>query len=376
MNQRLYAAALAGVVLLLLVTVLSVPASADIPTLSVRSSEADGSMALDHWLEASGYTVRQVTSFAAQIEDVDVLFILNPILDYSEPNAALLRDWLRRGKTLIIAASPFSASTLLDTFDVELAYLLTAHAQLSPAAPTLGDPPFDSARVEAVYAITTERPDAVPHLFSDGQPVLVSLREGRGTLWVSGALRPFTNLGLSDPGNARLIANLVASVPRQAVIGFDEAVHGFGEDGQQTLSAWFFGTAPGWGILVGFALTMVYMGLRGRRFGRALPLAEQGARRDMSEYIGAIATLFRRTGQRGEIVGHYDQQFRRRLSERYAVDPRLDAMALARAVAEREPTLDRVGLEALLSRLAQKKVNETELVAIATDVDRWLRSIP
>ena len=208
-----------------------------------------------------------------------------------------------------------------------------------------------------------------------GLPVLVSFSEGAGTVWLSGALRPFTNLGLSDPGNARLLANLVAAVPHDASVGFDEIVHGFGEDTQQTLSAWLFGTAPGWAILIGFALTMIYLALRGRRFGRALPLPEQQVRRDTREYIQAIATLFRRSGQRGEIVQHYDQQLRRRLSERYAVDPHLEASQLVSAVTDRDPRLDSQSSGTVLNDLARRNVSEQELVATAAEVDRWLRSM-
>jgi hypothetical protein len=376
MSARFYVAAIGLLVLLLVVTALTLPLSgSDIPALSVRSTNPDGSMALDEWLAASGYPVQEVTSLTNQLDHINLLFILNPVYETSEQDAAQLRDWVQQGNTLIVAGSPVFTETLLHVFNVQMDYLLLGDLSLSAAAPTLLNPPFDSARVEATYSITTERDDAVPHLFSEGQPILVSFPEGAGTVWLSGALRPFTNLGLNDPGNARLITNLVAAIPHNAIVGFDEIIHGFGEDNQQTLSVWLFGTAPGWAILIAFTLTMVYLALRGRRFGRALPLPEQQVRRDTREYIQAIATLFRRSGQRGEIVRHYDQQLRRRLSERYAVDPNLAAAEMVKAVAERDPTLDAPSLGAVLHNLARQNLSEQQLVAIASEVDRWLRSI-
>ena len=375
MSTRFFVAVIGVFVLLVVVIALTLPLSSSAPALSIRSAEPDGSMALDQWLATSGYPVQEVTSRANQLDRVSLLFILNPIVEVSEQDAAQLREWVRQGHTLIVAGSPIYTDTLLHVFSVHMDYLSLGNLNLSAAAPTLIHPPFDSARVETIYSVVTEREDVVVHQFSEGLPVLVSFSEGAGIVWLSGALRPFTNLGLSDPGNARLLANLVAAVPHDASVGFDEIVHGFGEDTQQTLSAWLFGTAPGWAILIGFALTMIYLALRGRRFGRALPLPEQQVRRDTREYIQAIATLFRRSGQRGEIVQHYDQQLRRRLSERYAVDPHLEASQLVSAVTDRDPRLDSQSLGTVLNDLSRRNVSEQELVATAAEVDRWLRSM-
>ena len=362
----------------IVLTLLTAPAE-PIPPLSVRSTAADGSMALAEWLKSSGYTVTELTSPSQQLDDVNLLFVLNPVVDYSEADAKRLHDWVRRGNILIVAGDPYYANPLLDPFGVSLTYLPTTQAEAVSAAPILLDPPFASAQVEAVASVATERTDVVPYLFNRDDltlnPLLVSLPEGQGTLWVVGALYPFSNKGLHDSGNASLIANLLANVPRRAVIGFDEAAHGFGSDSQSTLSEWFFGTAPGWGILVGFALTMIFLGWHGRRFGRPLPLPDEQPRRDTGEYIHAIAALLRRSGQRGEIAQHYDQQLRRRLSERYGVDPQLDAVALARTVHERDPRLDGAQLESVLTKLKRPKVSESELVAVAADVDHLLRSI-
>ncbi len=375
MSARLYLVLIAFAVLFVIVTALTVPLNSDIPPLSVRSSDPDGGMALDLWLAASGYHVQEVTSLDKRIESTNLLFILNPIMESSESDANQIDEWVRQGNTLIVAGSPDFTDTLLDVFDVQMTDLSVGSLTLSPAAPTLIHPPFSSARVEAIFGIDTPRSDAVPHQFSEGQPVLISFPEGLGTVWVSGSLRPFTNLGLNDPGDAALIANMLASVPHHAVIGFDEALHGFGDDTQQSLSEWLFGTATGWAILIAFALTMVYLALRGRRLGRALPLPEQQVRRDSREYIQAIATLFRRSGQRGEILQHYDQQLRRCLSERYAVDPHLKSAEMVRAVAEREPTLDAQALQSALDNLARQNVNEQQLVETAAEVDRLLRSM-
>ncbi len=378
MNSRVIAALVIAAAAFIALTVLTAPADA-VPPLSIRSANTDGSMALAEWLQASGYTVTEVTSPGTQLDEINLLFVLNPILDYGAEDVARLYDWVRRGNVLIVAGDPYYTNALLDPFNASLIYLPATEAEAASAAPTLLDPPFNSAQVEAVYGVETTRTDAVPYLFNRDDatlnPLLMSLPEGRGTVWIAGALYPFSNQGLHDGGNASLIANMLASVPRRAVIGFDEAAHGFGTDNLPTLSAWFFETAPGWSVLVAFGLTLVYLALRGRRFGRPLPLPDEHTRRDTSEYIYAIATLLRRSGQRGELVQHYDQQLRRRLSERYGVDPLLGAAALAQAVRQRDPRLDGSQLETVLVRLERRKVSEQELVAVAVDVDHLLRSM-
>jgi len=88
-----------------------------------------------------------------------------------------------------------------------------------------------------------------------------------------------------------------------------------------------------------------------------------------------MATLFRRSGQRSEILRHYNDQLRRRLSERYAVEPKLDTIEFVKTVVYHDPALDEAVLRDLMKRLSQKKVSEQELVKTASDVDEFLRSL-
>lgn len=345
------------------------------PDLSVRSDNRDGSMALQLWLEGSGYSVREVVSLS-ELDSVDVLFVLEPLwFLYSEEEAFAMQSWVESGNLLIIAGTPFSANALLTPYELSLDFLPFSREVLIPAAPSLTHPPFDEVRAEAVSSVQTERDDVVPHLFSGDLPVLVSAQQGAGRLWVSGALRPFTNQGLHDSGSARLIANLLAGVSRSAVIGFDERAHGFGSSSEQSLSGWLLTTAPGWGVVLALVITMAYFALKGRRFGQAVPLPEERLRRESVEYIVAMATLFRRSGQRSEVLKHYHEQLRRRLSELYAVDPRLEQATFVRMVVERNPAIDGNQLGQLLTQLNQQNVTETQLVHIAAAVDQFLRSI-
>jgi hypothetical protein len=369
---RLVVGSLIALAVLAVIAVLVAPAPSA-PALSVRSADADGTMALRLWLEQSGYTVREVLSNPIQTDGLNVLFILDPFIPYSSDETANIREWVRRGNTLIVAGRPVAARDLLAPYNVFITFLNSQADTLSPTGPTLLLPAFDRVRVDTSYSVETRRPDALVHLATQDEPVLVSLREGQGTVWVTGAVRPFTNRGLSDPGSARLVLNLLARAPRTAIIGFDEARHGLGT--APSVSGWLFGTPAGWGLLLAVGLTMVFLALRGRRFGRAVPIPEERLRREPVEYIQAMANLFRRSGHRVEMLRHYRSQLRRRLSERYGVDPHLNDTELVKTVAFREPSIDEAALRDLLHRLSNERGSEQDLVSTALDVDAWLRKL-
>jgi hypothetical protein len=371
-DNRVLAAAFVAIILVGVITILISP-TPPAPTLSVRSPAPDGTMALSLWLEQSGYRVRQVLSNPIRFGDMGTLFVLHPLYPYSDEEALRIREWVEEGHTLIVAGNnPFVMNGLLEAFDVSMRYLPSATPSLSPALPTLNTPPVDVIEGGAAYVIDTARSDIVPHVTSGGDNVLISFRQGAGTVWVSGMTRPFTNQGLQDEGSARLILNFLADVPEGATIGFDEARHGF-QEASSSLSGWLVSSPAGWGILSALILTLTFLALRGRRFGQPVPIMEERLRREPVEYIQAMANLFRRSGQRSEMLKHYGDQLRRRLSERYAVDTRVSDDELVKMIAYRDANIDPATLRGLLGRLSQNKLSEQELLDIVIEVDNWLR---
>lgn len=377
-DNRLIVIAMLGIVLVGVLTVLfSAPPPA--PPLSVRSVESEGSMALHLWLEQSGYTVRQVLSNPIRFGEIDSLFVLNPLYPYTDSEAVRIRDWVEQGNSLIVAGRyPFILNGLLDAFDVSLRFSPVAAQTLSPSLPTLDTPSVTALQADTVYdtsiVIDTLRDDIVTHVSSDDARVLISFRQGAGTVWVSGMTHPFTNRGLQDEQSARLVLNLVSNLSEGSVIGFDEARHGF-QESSSSLSGWLVGSSAGWGILVALALTLFYLALRGRRFGVPVPIPEERLRREPVEYIQAMAHLFRRSGQRHVLLNHYRAHLWRKLSECYAVDPRLNDDELVKTLTYHDSELDPALLRNLLGRLAQNKVSEQELLDTVRDVDDLLRKI-
>lgn len=373
-DNRLIVVALLGIVLVAVLTLLlSAPPPA--PPLSVRSAASEGSMALSLWLEQSGFNVQQILSNPIRFGEVDALFVLNPLYPYTDAEAQRIRDWVEQGNTLVVAGNySFILNGLLDTFEVSLRYIPSAAQTLSPSLPTLDSPPVEAIHANVFRAIDTPRDDIVTHISTGADRLLISFRQGMGTVWVSGMTQPFTNQGLQDAQNAKLIFNFLSNLPPESVIGFDEARHGF-QEASPSLSAWLVNSPAGWSILIALVLTMVYLGLRGRRFGVPISIPEERLRREPVEYIQSMANLFRRSGQREVMLKHYSAHLRRRLSERYNIDPHLRDDDLVKTLTYRDSELDPAVLRGLLSRLTRNQLSEQELLDTVKDVDDWLRKI-
>ncbi|MFN8531637.1 MAG: DUF4350 domain-containing protein [Anaerolineae bacterium] len=358
----------------LIVTLLLSAATGQKILLNSTDSSPRGALALRLWMERSGFEVIDSAVLPTDLDRADVLFVLEPELDYDPTLAAVVREWVGRGNILVIAGWASHLTTLLEAFDVSVDVIPALTGDLLPGAPTLQDPPLSGALPEMLsYGLSSERDDVIPLLFRGTKPVLIHFPEGRGQVWAAGFIDAFTNLGLQDDQNARLLANIAAAFPQGTRVAFDDGAYAITES--QNLSTWLLESAPGRGILIGGAIVFVFLAARGRRFGSPQPIAEETLRREPVEYIQAIAHLFRRAGGRDEILRHTKAQFRRRLSKRYGIDPRLADTDFARQAIERDPSLDEAALRDLLSRLSRSNVSEAELLRTSHDVDSWLRKL-
>jgi hypothetical protein len=340
---------------------------------SVRDDRAGGAKALKLWLEDIGYEVKELGSLEST-EEVDVLFVLSPRNAYSESEARYLAEWVRRGNHLIVAGNIFTLNSVLEPYQMGVQYHNYDLGRRSLNSPALSNPPFEQLRVGQVYRIVSDRPDLVMHLNDGDVPIIASVAERQGEVWVSGTIRPFTNLGLGDDASAGLILNILSNVPRSAVIGFDEGLHGE-EAPPETLTSWLRETPAGWSILSSIGLVMVFLFMHGRRFGQAFPIREEQLRREPVEYIQAMANLFRRSGQREATMAHYRQMLRRHLAKRYSVDPHLEDTEFVKTIAARDITVSEGDLLRLLKHLSKSKVGEQELLYLAVEVDEWIKKL-
>jgi hypothetical protein len=369
-DMRLLVAALVALVVL---AVLFPPSgsSESWKPLSIRNSSGGGAMVLRMWMEHLGFDVRPLTAGEHLSDDVDALFMLEPVHTYTPNEAQALYDWVAAGHTLVVVGTEDDAvNSVLMPFDVSLTSIEWFDSTLSLASPTLTTPPFEHVSVSYASPIYTTRADLVVHIMAEGQPLFASLGAGDGMVWIAGMPAPFTNSGLRDEASARLVANLLLRLPDGATVAFDESEREVTVP--ESLEHWMLSSPAGWSILLAGALVMGYLLLRGRRFGRIVPVEGQQLRREPTEYVRAMANLMRRTRHRGVVLHHYRGELRRVLAKRYVIDPDLSDEAFVRVLAERDSTLDVEALAGLLHRLSAQNASEHDLVSLAMAVDEWI----
>jgi hypothetical protein len=225
------------------------------------------------------------------------------------------------------------------------------------------------AAVRAERFLATARHDLVPLLGTRDAPLVAGLRYGQGYVYLSAAVHPFTNQGLEYEQNAALVLNMLRRLPPGGRVLFDEIHHGYinpPSTGSAALS-----TPWGWAGLYAAVVLAAYLALTGRRFGRAVPLAEESARRSSAEYVESMAELFQRGGKRQYILAHYHAAFKRRLARRSGVNPHQEDDAFARDLA-RAQELDEPRLLALLARLRAAHGDEAALLRAVAEADAYL----
>ena len=149
---------------------------------------------------------------------------------------------------------------------------------------------------------------------------------------------------------------------------FDELHHGYGSVEQRNLMTLLFERAWGHAVLYAGVLVFLYLVLRGRRFGRAVPVAVSRGR-SLSEYVSSLASLYRAGRKRAFVAEHFSRRLRRELAQELGLPgDAADEQILARAtVLRRDPTPALRGL-ATLQRSGQ--LSEGEMVEIVRESER------
>ena len=182
----------------------------------------------------------------------------------------------------------------------------------------------------------------------------------------------FSNLALKDDGTAALILNLIALTGRDGPVWFDEWHHGFQSENIVGPGQWLQNTPGGHAILFVVGTIFVALLLQGRAFGRPVPLSHEIKRRGPLEHVTAIANLNRKAGHRNEVLRGYHHRLKRRLGQRYRLDPSLSDEEYVNLLSQYNPSIEKEALRKLLKRLSQRDVSESELLKLASEAARWM----
>jgi hypothetical protein len=342
-----------------------------LPALSSYSTQPNGTQALALWLEALGHPVRRVEGVSFRLDpDARLLLVLAPRQTFSSGEVERVDDWVKAGGTLVLSVDSWRAGPLLEHFEVDVAELDDRVERAGPAQPLLRDPPWTQAVVRAGRYLVTARDDVVVHVAAEGGALLLAFDHGAGRVFVATTTFPFTNAGLREADNARLVHNLVAAAGRGAEVVFDEFHHGY--QTAHTLGTWLRVTPQGHSLIYVALVVFVYLLAGGRHFGRPLPGPRAASRRAPVEHIQAMANLFWRGGKRAAILHHYHDRLKRELGGPYRLDPTLPGDEFVSRLVALRPDLDRSALTRLLQATSQDRVSEGELLRLAREVDEWI----
>ena len=292
----LASAALAIFTVVVLIATTVAPSSAASRSGSLSDGGPGGATALRRYLEAMGATVSVAQGDSFDATTGNVLLMIGASEIVTEPDAARVREFVRRGGTAIVATDlGLFEGALLGLFHFSLAGIARPGA-LTVATGAFTNPPAREMHVDR--AVTLQTPKEADVLASDGvSPVMASVREGNGLFVVIGSVWPFIGQGIGDADNARAILSLVKPGLRGGIV-FDEYHHGAHPSSDVLVLVEH--TWPGRALVFVAVLTLLYLVLSGRRIGRPVPLVSRPARSSL-EYVRGFAGLVRRSG-RGEIA--------------------------------------------------------------------------
>jgi hypothetical protein len=344
------------------------------PTLSTLSSAPDGALALKMWIKELHYTVdEQVLANFLPPKNASILFMLEPLFP-TETEMQPMDDWVESGGTLIVIGDQYSMSLLLDHYHFTYRYLPEQNSALASSTPLFDSPSVpDLKNAKVTIALQSERADFVVLAASQGQPVLVSFEQGKGRVILGTATESFTNAGLKEAGNPELVLNILALARVKGTVWFDEWHHGVRSNSEILGPGEFLRQTPvGRSLLfVTFAIFIVLF-LQGRGFGKPVPLPQEIKRRGALEHVTGIANLSRRAAHRSAVMMQYHQQLKRKLGQRYRLDPGIDDKEYVDRLAGYNPSLPKEELLSLLKRLSRKDLSEAEMVHLAAEAAKWI----
>jgi hypothetical protein len=344
------------------------------PALSSLSSARNGALALKSWVRELQYEVdEQILANFAPPEDASIVFMLEPLFP-TEGDMSALDKWVEGGGTLIAIGEQYGMFSVVDHYRFSLNYIVDNTGAPAIEAPLLLSPSqFDASNAKVRFTFASDREDFVTLMAYQGKPVLVSFEQGQGRVILGTVTQTFTNAGLKQPGNPELVLNILALARNKGTVWFDEWHHGM-RSGEQVLgpSEFLLRTPVGHSLLFITFAVFIALFLQGRGFGRPVPLPQEIRRRGALEHVTGIANLSRRAAHRSAVMMQYHSQLKRKLGQRYRLDPGMDDEEYVNALAGYNPSLDKNELLNLLKRLRRTNLGESEMVHLAVEASKWI----
>ena len=364
-------------ILLVIVTVLAATqkqTEQEYPRLSTQSSAPDGAMALKLWVEALEYPVYDdaLEKFSPP-PNTSIVFMLEPSFP-TEAEMTSINKWVEAGGTLILIGERYGTYSAMDHYDFFFDFQPNGDDALKFETPLLLSPSALTPNESKTRVVLgSERDDYVVLMTNQGSPVLVSFELGKGRVILGTVTDQFTNAGLKQTGNPELVLNILGLARNKGMVWFDEWHHGVQSGAQILGPSEFLRRTPVGRALVFVALAvLIVLFMQGRGFGRPVPLPHELKRRGAMEHVTGIANLSRRAAHRSAVMMNYHQQIKRKLGQRYRLDPGMDDAQYVNALAGYNASINKDELLDLLKRLKRKNISEAEMVRLAVEASKWI----
>ncbi len=347
----------------------------NLPRAQYNDASPLGGKGLRLMLQRLGYDVHlQNEPLQKMPKDARVWVLLDPETRFSQHEADLLIDWVRRGGTLVWACAPGATDFSWNTNAGDG----TAHALLCKKLDVQSSTGFtpDSAPLPVLTSLTpssaneywygvqnaTASADTFTinrsYLELAGTPAgceLARMTVGNGQIFIAPDALMFTNYALNKPDNAVLATNLIRLHAPNGGVYFDERDYSGDKGtaaatGEPDLGDYLWRPPVRWAILQLLGALLLWWALAGRRLGAPVPLPEQEPVTRASQFAQAMGGLFRKANRPQAIARTIGDQFRREMTSRVGLplDASDDLVAERVAQATGLPTqmIDRLLLRA------------------------------
>ncbi len=352
--------------------------SSDTPY-STYSGSLNGVKPLYDTLKKLNFRVERVRAEPYTLSpNLSVLFLVQPHDVLKAETRVEMQAFVEQGGILVVATTQ-NLHGLVSDYGLEIVEAekpLITSLRLAPN-PFFEDTPVDHFISFTACGIHPVERELAP-LFGVGTEYsLVTFRVGAGRVFVLSCPYIFTKHGLGFEENATLVYNLLTYLPPKSRIGFDEYHHGFrsqtesrSRSGTGQLVRLFWGVPIGWALVYAGMLILIFLLLRGRRFGQPIE-PDRSRRRLSSEYVLAMENLYRKGRKRDAILEHIRNEFRRTLAAPWNITPTLDIPTFVDEIAKRKP-IDADELRSLLEALEQTiELSEHRLLTLAQRVEAF-----
>ncbi len=293
----------------------------------------------------------------------------------TETEMKKIQDFVKSGGTLIVSGGNHKTmEQLIILYGLKLRNLSKRMEYVKRISE---DPFFPTHAVDIIhprtyYVIDTSERDVVTLYGTENDAVVVTLRDGEGRVFLTTSAYLFQDNGLRHDDNAKLLYNLMSTLPRNARIGLAEETYYTQETApKNTFIAFIFKTPVGLSAVYLCLILFIFITLKGRRFGEPLDIQERN-RRLSTEYVHAMTALYQKGNTRNVILRHIRDKFRTDLGARWRVNPNLDTKTYIDELIQRGAVDEDLELTNLIQDLEYSgEISEAKLVELAKRVEAY-----